>query len=159
MQVLFLWSQTTSLISKKGRLNIKGIQSPGQTTAWTKWDWNMESEEKGWSFTYCTRECYFLVIPDFEKEMVTSTSSGWSKEKRGSPSLETRSGRMRTMWQPLSMREGFRTGKITVGPVREALSEDTTIQLPLLLSFLPLPPPPTVPDTSLHTNDWTPDSC
>ena len=36
------------------------------------------------------------------------------------------------------------------------LSEDTTIWLPLLLSFLP---PPTVPDTSLHTNDRTPASC
>ena len=30
------------------------------------------------------------------------------------------------------------------------LSEDTTVHLPLLLSF---PPPPTVPDTSPHTND------
>ena len=36
------------------------------------------------------------------------------------------------------------------------MSEDTTIRLPLLLSFLP---PPTVPDTSLHTNNQTPASC
>ena len=33
------------------------------------------------------------------------------------------------------------------------LSEDTTVHLPLL------PPPPTVPDTSLHTNDWTSANC
>ena len=36
------------------------------------------------------------------------------------------------------------------------MSEDTTIRPPLLLSFLP---PPTVPNTSLHTNDRTPASC
>ena len=36
------------------------------------------------------------------------------------------------------------------------MSEDTTIRPPLLLSFLP---PPTVPNTSLHTNDQTPASC
>ena len=33
------------------------------------------------------------------------------------------------------------------------LSEDTTVHLPSLL------PPPTVPDTSLHTNDRTTASC
>ena len=32
----------------------------------------------------------------------------------------------------------------------KTLSEDTTVHLPLLLSF---PPPLTIPDTSLHTND------
>ena len=36
------------------------------------------------------------------------------------------------------------------GRYRLDLSEDTTVHLPLLLSF---PPPLTVPDTSLHTND------
>ena len=35
-------------------------------------------------------------------------------------------------------------------PQTLGLSEDTTVRLPLLPSFLP---PPTVPDTSLHTND------
>ena len=34
-------------------------------------------------------------------------------------------------------------------PLDDSLSEDTTVHLPLL------PPPPTVPDTSLHTDDQT----
>ena len=43
----------------------------------------------------------------------------------------------------------YRDGRTAapINPKTTLLSEDTTVHLPLL------PPPPTVPDTSLHTND------
>ena len=58
-------------------------------------------------------------ISDFEKEMVTSTVSGWSKVKTGKPNCATTSGCIRTIWQPLSIRDKFFIGKSTVGPVNK----------------------------------------
>jgi hypothetical protein len=59
------------------------------------------------------------VTPAFEKEIATSTFSGCSKEKMGRPNSETKFGLMRTMWHPLSIKEGLFTGRLTVGPVSE----------------------------------------
>ena len=58
-------------------------------------------------------------MPDLENEIATLTSSGCFRVKIGRPSLATRSGCMRTMWQPLSIRADLVTGKVTAGPMSE----------------------------------------
>ena len=48
--------------------------------------------------------------------MATSTISGSFNAKIGSPSSSTTSGLIRTMCEPLSIKVGFVTGKVTEGP-------------------------------------------
>ena len=112
-QVCNLWSQTILFFSKKGKPRMMGIQSSGATKADTFREANMPSNEVNWKFTKCVRVFFDLSVGESN---AMSMISGVSSRDNGSPSSVTRSGQIRTICAPFSIRLAVFMGNSTAGP-------------------------------------------